>query len=410
MEPLTEAELRQFAPRARSDYIEALVSGWSALDRAGINTPLRLSHFLAQCAHETGGFTIVAESMDYSAKRVCEVWPGRFSSPLDPRVLLVAGKPEALAEVVYGGRMGNTSKGDGYRFRGRSFLQTTGRAAYREISGLCGVDLEQDPELLETATIGLKAAIAEWSEGDCNRLADRNYGRAIGNWINRGNAFSPHDPIGYESREKWLTRAWAVFGSGNIDAAHGLALGAQGPRVEALQQRLRDLGYGAGTIDGVFGPTTARAVAAFKLDAKRAGSTVEEDEIVGPLTDVALERGKPVQVSEERATATAADLAAAGSTEIKTGQTQQVAGNLMAAGAAVEGARQAGVLDAAQQQLSWLPTAHTFMVPVIEAVKWGWSNAFWVITLLGGVWMWTKGRHIIKARLAAHRLGFNLFR
>lgn len=412
MKAFTAQELKQFAPHAREDYIEALVLGWNALQKAEINTPLRLCEFLAQAAHETGGFTIIAEDLTYTAKRLCEVWPDRFKTPLDPRAALCANNPERLAEAVYGGRLGNAEAGDGFRYRGRGFFQDTGRDCYREYSGAAGFDLEANPELLERPDISLRLAIARWRRLSLNRFADRHYIRAIGNAINRGNPYSSRDPIGHQSRVGHFARAWALFGDGGEPKVPpGLALGAHGAKVEALQHRLRELGYGVGAVDRVLGPAMARAIAAFKVDHKhRTGQELEPDEIVGPLTEAAIEAAAPVEVSPDRAAATEHDLAAAGSSEVQTGRQQKAAGWLMLAGSGVEGARQSGGLEMVQEQLGWVPAAHSFFIPVIEAVKWGFSNAFWVVTLVGGVWFWTKGRQVIAARLAAHRKGFNLWR
>lgn len=412
MKAWTAQELKQLTPHARDDYVEALVLGWNDLQRAEINTPLRLCEFVAQTAHETGGYTIVAENLDYTADRMCQVWPKRFKGKFDPRAMSCANNPEKLGDAVYGGRLGNDEPGDGYKYRGRGFLQDTGRDTYREMSGPASAPLEDRPELLEHPAISLRCALHRWRKMGLNRFADRHYTRTIGNAINRGNPFSAHDPIGHESRLKWFARAWALFGDGpepQVDTA--LALGAHGRRVTAMQERLKEMGYGVGAVDGVYGPTLARAVAAFKADHKRRyGRELEPDDVIGPLAEAALESGEPVELSPARIEATEHDLAAMGSTEVSAGQQQKGLGHLMLAGSAVEGARQAGGLDVMRDQLGWMPAAHSFLIPVIDAVKWGFQHAFWLVMLIGGVWVWTKGRQIIQARLDAHRSGQNLNR
>lgn len=412
MEPFTQQELQRFAPSARPEYVDALVNGWSEIERAGIDTPLRLCEFLAQTAHETGGYTIISENLNYTAKRMCEVWPTRFRGALDPKAMLCAGQPEKLAEVVYGGRLGNIEKGDAYDYRGRSFLQDTGRDTYVEYGRIIGCDLEGQPELLDKPTVGLRVALARWQKLNLNRFADRHYTRAIGNAINRGNAYSSHEPIGHKSRMAWFARAWVLFGEdGEVMVPPGLALGAHGVRVESLQNRLRDLGYGTGAIDKVFGPSTARAVAGFKLDHKRrTGQDLEPDEVVGPLTEAALEGAAKIEISPERLETTEKDLIAAGSSEMLAGQRQKVAGYGITGLALAGGAEDHGVLPVLQQQVGWVPQAQSFLVPVIDAIRWGLSNLVWVVLIGFGVWVWSGGVKTMTARLKAHRFGFNLFR
>lgn len=409
MDRLTEHDLARYAPRAMPGYVDALVGGWPEIEAVGIDTPLRLAHFLAQTAHETGGYTIVSESLDYTAARLAKIWPSRFKGAWDPRAIACAHNPERLAEAVYGGRLGNIEKGDAYAYRGCGFLQTTGRENYRRIGEALGIDLERDPQLLENHSISLRAALAEWRAKGLNRFADRNYLRAIGNAINRGNPYSKHQPIGAASRQQWFERAWAIWGDGGLPLSTELALGASGAAVESLQRRLRELRYGIGSADGVFGPLTADAVVAFKARARREGyGDLEPDEIVGPRTQAALDAGRPRDVSPERAAATVQDLAAAGSTEIAAGQSMRAAGTALAAAGAVDGARQAGALDALRDGLGWLPELHTLLAPVLEAVQWALRNALWVCVLALGVWAWARGGRVVLARLRAHAEGLNL--
>ena len=416
MEAPQEQELRQLvAPhRPQETYIKALVAGWPDLDRAGINTPLRLAHFLAQIAHETGGFTILREYTNWTPQQMCELWPSRFKSRLDPRIALCKGDPEKLANLAYSGRskdLGNQGGDDGWDYRGGGFMQTTGRANYRAAGAAIGVDLEGQPELIEDGSISLRAAIWEWTRMGCNAFADRNYAHAVGNAINRGDAYAASPPIGAAAREQWLVRAWALFGQGPLPNPDDLALGAQGAKVQALQDRLKELGYAIGSRDGIYGPTLARAVAAFKMDFRREHFVaLEPDDLVGEATQRALAEGRPVRVSAARAAATPQQLAAAGSTEIKSGLQQQVAGTAMAFTGAVEAGRQFGALDYLKEISGTVSFAKSAMVPLMDAISWGLKNAFWAAVILGGVWVWTKGRQGVLARLKAHVEGWNLFR
>lgn len=413
MQAPREQEIRQFAPRAIDPYVNALVHGWPEIERAGINSPIRFAHFMAQIAHETGGFIILRENTHWTPEQMCKLWPGRFKSRLDPRIVLCRGDDEKLANLAYSDRqdLGNQGGDDGWSYRGGGFLQTTGRANYRAAGAAIGVNLEDEPELIEDGMVSLRAALWEWTRHDLNLFADRNYIHAIGNAINRGEPYHGGEPIGAASREQWLLRAWALFGEGNLPNPNDLALGAHGPRVVQAQSRLRELGYGVGAQDGIFGPTMARAVAAFKMDYRREHWTpLEPEEVIGAQTWAALNSAKPAKLSSTRAATTPQQLAAMGSTEVKAGQQQQVAGKLMAAGAGLEGARQLGLLDYLKDTAGTVSTAKAALVPLLDAITWGLKNAFWAVVILAGVWVWTKGRQGILARLEAHVKGMNLWR
>jgi len=114
-----------------------------------ISNPFRLAHFLAQTAHESGNFKHVRENLNYSAEGLIKVFPKYFSKET---ALWYARKPEAIANVVYGNRMGNGDKnsGDGFRYRGRGFLGLTGKSNYKAFGDFIGVDLVKDPDLVAT--------------------------------------------------------------------------------------------------------------------------------------------------------------------------------------------------------------------------------------------------------------------
>lgn len=413
MEPVTQADLQRFAPHALPEYVNALVAGWNALAGVGVNTPLRWCHFIAQVAHETGGLRIVRENTRWTPAQMKALWPSRFPlGAADPRILACRGDDEALANLAYSNRtdIGNQGGNDGWDYRGGSFLQLTGRAAYAECSDAIAVPLEQQPELIERPEVGLAAALWVWGRHPCNEFADRNYDRTIGNAVNRGNPWSSLDPIGYVGRRQWFDRAWAVWGNEALPVPSELCLGAWGPKVESVQRRLKELGYAVGAADGVLGPATARALAGFKLDRRRAGMDLEPDERVGPLTLAALEQEDRAPLSPARAQATVATLAAAGSTEVAAGQRSQALGRAAVITAATAGAGDVGLLDTIKDALGGLPALQTVVAPIIAAVQWGLKNALWVAVLVGGVWLYIKGKDVVMARLKAHQTGANLSR
>ena len=200
---LTAAQLRRFAPSAKPDIVAAFVNGASKLDDAGLMTPLRMAHFLAQLATETGGFTIYEENMNYSAKRLTQVWPSHFRTMDDATPY--ARNPEKLANYIYadknrsrGYRLGNVNDGDGWKYRGRGLIQTTGRENYRKIG------YEENPNALNDPANGLVAAISEWTYTGCNVLADADNVEAVRRKINGG-------LIGIEDCRFWLQKAKEIF-------------------------------------------------------------------------------------------------------------------------------------------------------------------------------------------------------
>lgn len=189
--------VRKVAPHALPNYLAAFEAGDGLLRAAGITTPKRLAHFLAQTLEETGGFTILIESGNYTAARMCEVWPSRFHT--DAEAAPYAHNAEKLFNHVYANRMGNgpAESGDGYKYRGRGILQTTGREAYRKYGQRCGVDFAGDPDLILAGAHALKPALAEWTDSGCNAFADRDDIHEITKRINGGET-------GLAERVRWL--------------------------------------------------------------------------------------------------------------------------------------------------------------------------------------------------------------
>lgn len=132
-----------------------------ALNRAGIRDPSMRRQIMAQTAHESQGFTRRVENLNYSSvDRLNAIFPRHFRN--NPTASRFVNNPEALANRVYGGRMGNgpESTGDGFRYRGRGFIQLTGRDNYRAASRYFGVDFEANPDL--AATDQYAADLAVW--------------------------------------------------------------------------------------------------------------------------------------------------------------------------------------------------------------------------------------------------------
>ena len=114
-----------------------------------ITNPLRLAHFLAQCGHESGGFKAVSENVNYSADGLKKIFPKYFPGNLAESY---ARNPEKIASKVYGGRMGNgdESTKEGYKFRGRGYIQLTGKDNYKNFGKFIGEDTIANPDLVAT--------------------------------------------------------------------------------------------------------------------------------------------------------------------------------------------------------------------------------------------------------------------
>jgi putative chitinase len=115
-----------------------------------LNTPLRLAHFLAQAGHESGGFKAVNENLNYGAKGLLGIFKKYF--PTEQKALLYERKPEKIANLVYGGRMGNGPEvsGEGYKFRGRGYIQLTGKDNYKAFDAVVTENIIETPDLVAT--------------------------------------------------------------------------------------------------------------------------------------------------------------------------------------------------------------------------------------------------------------------
>jgi predicted chitinase len=203
MKRITSSNLTLLAPNIREVYRQAFQNADNILASYHINdNGLRISHFMAQILHESGGLTIFKENMNYRAERIVQVWPSRFPTMAD--ALPFAHNPEKLANKVYGRRMGNVNPGDGWKFIGRGLIQVTGRESYKKFGDKLGVDLVGNPELAISAEWCLKIACEEWKEKGCNSLADADNLNLITRRINGG-------LIGLSSRRDWLVKTKHIW-------------------------------------------------------------------------------------------------------------------------------------------------------------------------------------------------------
>ena len=289
---------KPFTDYTADDYATVLgTEGNAVLSRFGINeTPLRFCHFMAQVGHECGGFTITTESLKYTAERMVEMFgPGRHSAKLtlaEARTLV--GREEAFAERIYGlgnptmaRSLGNTAPGDGYKYRGRGFIQLTGRSEYREVGKMIGVDLEAEPDKAAEPLPALMAAAALWDDRDLNTYADRDDIVLITKKINGGRNGLDDRESRFETAKKIRASRLESMGGG-LESVSGpaiLELGSLGAEVARLKKLLRQAGYGGFASNEDFDRPTHLAVVRFKLDHGLAG-----DGVVDARTWSTLER------------------------------------------------------------------------------------------------------------------------
>jgi putative chitinase len=278
---LTKALLKSIFPRAMDDEVDAFLTyGEQALRDAGIMQGMnRLHYFLAQLGHESEGLTHKEENLNYSATGLMKTWPSRF--PTLEFAKKYERNPEKIANFVYGGRMGNVNPGDGYRFRGRGYIQLTGRETYRDIGRIAGLDLESNPELASKPEHAVRIACAYWNWKRINPSCDAGDFTEVTRKINGGT-------IGLPDRLNWLDKVQRLLKPGGTTPATPAvtpqpvptprpkpvtptkpaeeAESLSNPAVLAAQKKLHTLGYYEGVIDGIYNQLLRTALWAFQTD------------------------------------------------------------------------------------------------------------------------------------------------
>lgn len=270
---LTKEMLREFAPKAKSGA-ELHKAMEKILPKYDIDTPNRIAMFLAQCGHESGGFRLIEENLNYSAKALDAVF-GKYFARAGRDAKAYARKPEKIANIVYASRMGNgdTDSGDGWRYRGRGYIQLTGKNNYDSFASDIGVSTTSVVEYLETIEGALESACWFWKENGLNRYADDQDIRGATKRINGGYN-------GLEDREHHYHQALALLGGqathkpAKSSSSHQtLRIGMRGPEVARMQKALRL------RPDGNFGKRTAKRVRDFQQ-----ANGLTPDGVAGPKT------------------------------------------------------------------------------------------------------------------------------
>ena len=184
-----------------------------------INSPQRVAAFIAQTAHESGGYTMLSENLNYRATTLAACWPNRFAEmgpdkkPVrDPKGALIptkvaqaiAGKPELIANMVYSSRMGNgpAESGEGWKYRGRGLKQLTGKDNYARCGRDLGLDLVGNPDLLLEPIPAARSAGWFWKANALSAFADAGDIKGMTKKINGGY-------IGLEARQALYNKVLA---------------------------------------------------------------------------------------------------------------------------------------------------------------------------------------------------------
>jgi len=197
----TEDKFAQLISNNTQEWYQALVNN---LPQYEINTVERVAAFIAQCAHESGGFRRLKENLNYKWESLRRVFPKYF--PTDDLAKEYAHKQEQIANRIYGSRMGNgdESSGDGFRYCGRGLIQLTGKNNYTKFAESIGLAVEEVPTLLETYDGAVKSACWFWNSNNLNQWADAGDILTMTKRINGGT-------IGLEDRIKHYNHALEVL-------------------------------------------------------------------------------------------------------------------------------------------------------------------------------------------------------
>ena len=205
---LTREQLAQLLPG--NPYLDHWYHALElALPDYDINTPQRVAAFVAQCAHESGGFRALKENLNYKAATLRKIFPKYFPDDATANhYASLPNKQEAIANRVYGGRMGNgpEASGDGFRYCGRGLIQLTGKQNYQNFADSIETPVEDIPEFLATFEGAVQSACWFWEANNLNQWADKSDILTLTKRINGGT-------IGLEDRIKHYEHALHVLGA-----------------------------------------------------------------------------------------------------------------------------------------------------------------------------------------------------
>lgn len=207
MTELTKEQLKQLLPK--NPYINQWHNALSQLlPDYEINTPQRIAAFVAQCAHESGGFVFLSENLNYKPATLRKIFPKYFpDDAIANEYCSRPNKAEAIANKVYANRMGNgpEESGDGYRYRGRGLIQLTGKQNYTWFAASLGITPEEAADYMGTFEGAAQSACWFWETNNLNQWADKGDILTLTKRINGGT-------IGLDDRIKHYEHALHVLG------------------------------------------------------------------------------------------------------------------------------------------------------------------------------------------------------
>jgi len=201
---LTKEQLKQLLPK--NPYIDQWHKALSQLlPDYEINTPQRIAAFIAQCAHESGGFLFLTENLNYKAESLLKVFPKYFKDMATAKAY--EKNPQKIANKIYADRMGNGNEasGEGFKYRGRGLIQLTGKTNYTWFAASLQISPEEAAEYTQTFEGACQSACWFWETNGLNAFADKGDILGMTKKINGGT-------IGLEDRKKHYEHALHVLG------------------------------------------------------------------------------------------------------------------------------------------------------------------------------------------------------
>lgn len=278
---ITAAQLKSLFPKIKNED-KWIIAMTELFPKFNITNSKRIAMFLAQCGHESGGFSVFSENLNYSANSLNIVFSKYFKNA-GRDANLYAKKPEQIANIVYANRMGNDLPGDGFKYRGRGPIQITGRNNYKQLSIDTGLDCLNNPDILASdIDASLLSAIWFWNKNKLNNFADiddvKGSTRIINGGFNgledRTNLWkSISSIIGNTYNQLPLTAVSDIEEKASAVVSSSIQRGSSGDIVKQIQTALKL------KADGQFGINTENAVKKFQKE-----HSLLPDGVVGPKT------------------------------------------------------------------------------------------------------------------------------
>lgn len=399
--------LRQVAPHADPHILAGVLATIDqSFARWRVTTVARQSDCLAHCVVESAGLTRIEENLNYSAGRLVQVWPKRFPTVMAAQPY--AHNPRALANKVYGGRMGNRAgTDDGWNNRGSGILQCTGADNMEGGAEAFGISVAEYAERLRDPDHAFECAVELYVRLGAMRYADKGDIAGSTRCVNGGEN-------GLSERRRFRDQLRVIIPKATSAATAAVGFVAMpdvaddgDPKVRAAQERLKALGYFPGKVDGQMGSTMQGVLVTFQGDNGLPPSGELDDETVSALGS-AMTQPRPLPAS--RTEATVDDLRDKGSKtiaaadEAESGSSIKTVAGVATLATATEAVSQA---NSAKDALSTLPDLLQFVIQHATLIA--------IVVVLGLLWFERKKimaalDRIREARADDHRSGANMGR